>query len=92
MSEFKGTGGAWHVARHRMTNQTLPKLGILGYGGRCCGRKPVTYKRPVHRLYCTRCDSEFTPDGVQVANWAWVDNLDGTFTDNRHHRLQGKTE
>lgn len=39
--------------------------------GQCCGRKPLAYKRP-HRLYCPRCDAQYTPDGIQSANWAWT--------------------
>lgn len=39
--------------------------------GRCCGRKPITYKRP-HHFYCCRCDASFDPvDGKQVPNWAY---------------------
>ena len=44
--------------------------------GRCCGRKPLVYKRPPH-LFCCRCDREFTPEGVHRANWAWVDDGHG---------------
>ena len=39
--------------------------------GRCCGRKPLVYKRPTHSLFCSRCDREFDPSGKQVATWAW---------------------
>jgi hypothetical protein len=41
--------------------------------GRCCGRKPLVYKRPHHRLYCPKCSAEIDPvTGIQQANWAWV--------------------
>ena len=39
--------------------------------GRCCGRKPIVYRRPVHRLFCARCNAEFTPEGAQKDNWAY---------------------
>ncbi len=44
--------------------------------GRCCGRKPIAYKRPRH-LFCTRCDAAFDIDtGKQIPNWAyyWIDS------------------
>jgi hypothetical protein len=40
--------------------------------GRCCGRKPLVYKRPDHHYFCAKCDAEFTPDGKQRPNWAWL--------------------
>lgn len=44
--------------------------------GRCCGRKPIAYKRPAH-LFCTRCDRSFDLNGEQKNNWAWVKNGEG---------------
>ena len=38
--------------------------------GRCCGRKPILYKRPP-RMFCSRCGREYSPDGKQVSNWAF---------------------
>jgi hypothetical protein len=39
--------------------------------GRCCGRKPIVYKRPP-RLFCCRCDAAFdTVSGKQIPNWAY---------------------
>lgn len=46
--------------------------------GRCCGRKPLTYrtaqdsfvKAPYH--FCCRCDRSYDMDGAQIENWAWV--------------------
>jgi hypothetical protein len=38
--------------------------------GRCCGRKPIVYKRNPH-LFCCRCDRAFDLDGNQIENWAW---------------------
>lgn len=45
----------------------------LDQKGRCCGRKPIEYKRP-HRFFCGRCDRQFSPTGDQEPNWAyrWV--------------------
>lgn len=42
----------------------------LDQKGRCCGRKPIPYKRPP-RSFCLRCDAQFGPDGRQQPNWAW---------------------
>ena len=44
----------------------------LDDAGRCCGRKPMVYKRP-HRLFCPRCDAEYKPEtGRQQANWCYL--------------------
>ena len=41
------------------------------YGGRCCGRKPITYKRDGIK-FCPRCDREFDlTTGEQKENVAW---------------------
>lgn len=39
--------------------------------GRCCGRKPLKYKRPRVHYFCTRCNREFNEDGEQVPNFAY---------------------
>jgi transposase-like protein len=40
--------------------------------GRCCGRKPIKYRREPH-YFCSRCDRAYSLDtGEQIANWAWV--------------------
>lgn len=45
----------------------------LDQRGRCCGRKPLTYRRPAPGyLFCDRCDASFTLDGKQQPNWAWL--------------------
>jgi uncharacterized Zn finger protein (UPF0148 family) len=42
--------------------------------GRCCGRKPLLYKRN-GQLFCPRCDRAFAlDDGTQIENWAWRKN------------------
>jgi len=48
--------------------------------GRCCGRKPLVYKRhPAHR-FCVRCDRAYDLDEPeQVENWAWKKDATGTF-------------
>lgn len=41
--------------------------------GRCCGRKPIVYKRPPH-LFCPRCRASIDPStGRQIPNWAWYE-------------------
>jgi hypothetical protein len=50
---------------------TLYRARTLDENGRCCGRKPIVYKRDRH-LFCPRCDSTFDIDGkFQIKNWAW---------------------
>lgn len=45
--------------------------------GRCCGRKPIVYKREPH-LFCHRCCASFNPDtGEQIPNWAFIREGDG---------------
>lgn len=46
--------------------------------GRCCGRKPMVYRRTGH-LFCPRCCAQFSLGGEQQANWAWHALPDGTF-------------
>ena len=45
--------------------------GHLDDKGRCCGIKPIVYKRDPH-LFCHRCCRAFDPDtGSMIENWAW---------------------
>lgn len=47
--------------------------------GRCCGRKPIVYKRPTNHLFCFRCDRAYDSEtGEQVSNWAYK-LIDGDF-------------
>lgn len=40
--------------------------------GRCCGRKPLVYKRPPH-LFCDRCCASFDAvTGTQIENCAFA--------------------
>ena len=58
---------AWIADRQPSTRH----LAVLDDQDRCCGRKPMVYKRP-HRLYCPRCNAEIDPaTRSQVPNWAW---------------------
>ena len=40
--------------------------------GRCCGRKPIVYKRSIHHTFCCRCHRAHDPQGNQIDNWAWT--------------------
>lgn len=45
--------------------------------GRCCGRKPIPYKRPP-RLFCDRCDRSYNAaTKEQIENWAWEQSDEG---------------
>lgn len=47
--------------------------------GRCCGRKPLEYKRDGHK-FCPRCDRAYDiATGEQITNWAWLKKPDGEF-------------
>ena len=47
--------------------------------GRCCGRKPIPYRRPP-TLFCPRCDACFDPrTGKQIQNWAYLKIDESTF-------------
>jgi hypothetical protein len=39
--------------------------------GRCCGRKPIVYKRPKLHYFCDRCCSEYSAEKRKVHNFAW---------------------
>lgn len=47
--------------------------------GRCCGKKPLVYKKPSHYLFCSRCDKAFNPEGQQIENWAYRKNESDKF-------------
>lgn len=47
--------------------------------GRCCGRKPLMYKRENHR-FCDRCSRAYHRyQDFQIDNWAWKRCADGQF-------------
>ena len=48
----------------------------LDVEGRCCGRKPMVYKRP-YRQFCPRCDREFSVLGKQQTNWRYKSTMNG---------------
>jgi hypothetical protein len=61
-----------------MRSQT-PTMKHLDDRGRCCGRKPLVYKRPKHQFFCARCDAHFDPStGIQIEGWAYP-KVDGGF-------------
>lgn len=44
----------------------------LDADGRCCGRKPIEYRRSP-QLFCARCDRAYDPaTKAQRPNFAWV--------------------
>jgi hypothetical protein len=52
---------------------------VLDNKGRCCGRKPLTYRREGHR-FCDRCHRSYDFHGNwQKDNWAWKRRADGQF-------------
>jgi hypothetical protein len=63
---------------------------VIDEKGRCCGRKPIPYRRPP-TLFCPRCDAQFDPEtGKQIPNWAFEKMEDGSFRD-RFQRSALKT-
>jgi hypothetical protein len=72
-------GPFYSVNEHEAVIMTAAyEQGTIDLFGRCCGRKPIAYKRP-SRFFCPRCDREYAPDGKQVANWAFKRRDDGLF-------------
>lgn len=67
--------------------ETAPKL--LDEKGRCCGRKPLVYKRPPRR-FCHRCCRGYHFDQPhQIANWAWKEvpgGFEPTYPDHDYAR------
>lgn len=64
-----------HHATRWIGQMAAPKT--IDRNGRCCGRKPIHYKRPAH-LYCPRCNASFdVATGEQIANWAYRKSDDG---------------
>jgi len=76
------------AARNRAADRTGAAgevMASLDDKGRCCGRKPLLYKRAWVTLYpagwfCVLCDRAYDRDsGIQVENWAWRRTADGQF-------------
>ena len=63
--------------------------------GRCCGRKPLVYKRDRPDgvsggfLFCFRCDRAYSPEGQQINNWAWRGTSSGEFVENKEAYFRG---
>ena len=56
---------------HLVRNCGVSPAKNLDDAGRCCGRKPIDYKR-ANILFCARCYREYVLDtGSQQPNWAW---------------------
>lgn len=72
-------GPLYSVNEHKAVIMTAAYAQeALDANGRCCGRKPIVYKRP-SRFFCDRCGREYATDGKQVANWAFKLRGDGLF-------------
>ena len=65
------TDPAAELERIRRENARTVEGRRLDEKGRCCGRKPLVYKRPSFHYFCSRCDREYSPDGRQQENWKW---------------------
>jgi len=58
-------GCSWHPTHH------------LDEKGRCCGRKPLQYKR-AGELFCGRCHRTYSlSTRQQISNWAWGRTVGG---------------
>lgn len=67
-----GVVNQWGVEeRYEFTPQAF-----LDEKGRCCGRKPLVYKRPSFHYFCCKCSRDFGADGSQYGNWAYVKDGD----------------
>lgn len=80
-------GDGYMLANCYLTLHPEPSAAThLPDDGRCCGRKPLLYKRdaiPAPQLFCPRCDRAYDPaSGEQLANWAWH-RVEGEFVPKR---------
>lgn len=68
-----------------IATQITPAVHSLDERGRCCGRKPLVYKRPrPGHFFCARCDRAFNLEtGIQTENWAWKFSSTGFVTTKR---------
>lgn len=56
----------------RTPDELVVNARRLDMKGRCCGRKPIAYKRDPH-LFCPRCSRAYDPHtGNQINNWAYT--------------------
>jgi hypothetical protein len=57
--------------------EVIAPRSCVGDTERCCGRKPIPYKRD-GKWFCPRCDAAYRmPSGEQIPNWAWLRSGDG---------------
>jgi hypothetical protein len=60
------------VTREKEMAEVFAPRACKGNAERCCGRKPIPYKRDQH-WFCARCDAAYRmPDGEQIENWMWI--------------------
>jgi hypothetical protein len=60
----------------------MQKIVKLDDEGRCCGRKPLVYKRPKQR-YCRQCNRAYDfEENRQISNWRYRELPDGSFEEN----------
>jgi hypothetical protein len=62
---------------------TMPAWQI-GDKSRCCGKKPIVYKRDGY-LFCCRCGRSYDLEsGRQISNFSYVVRDDGTVTPRKY--------
>lgn len=67
------------MAESRFFRGDISAPQTLDENGRCCGRKPLVYKREGHR-FCDRCCRSYHRyQDFQIDNWAWKRRVDGQF-------------
>lgn len=73
MTQHVQVGETRHfLNEHGVTiEQTFWKPSSLSDTGRCCGRKPIRYVREFNGWFCSRCNRQYTPTGLQQQNWAY---------------------
>lgn len=64
-------------------------MSVLDDKGRCCGQKPMNYKRsPEAYRFCGVCYRAYDSAGEQIVNWAWR-KVDGGFESTRARVYEG---
>ena len=77
----------WVNEHGAVIEQTFWKPSELDDKGRCCGRKPIRYKRDNY-WFCPRCNRTYWPTGRQRENWAFKLDPSGYYERKQPIRLE----
>lgn len=74
-----------------LVDPSIHKPQALTNDGRCCGHKPLRYKRVGGpHFFCTSCKRAYALDNArQIQNWAWR-RLDGGFQSTQKRKKEAR--